>query len=278
MTAMTDLSPNASANGEIANLVAECAVRTLAATGVRVEFRQDWTFSPVEWPKKRRRQGGLLRPVGKLARLALRFAWRRATRDLNLGHMNGKGILEPSTGRFMIDFGSFAQIHTDDKTFGGRSGRCLETLDPFPTPGNTADMLWVLRLLRGVTHATEDGTQELHGTSCTRMTAEADLAKASATTDGGLRSPSVGRFEQLRALPVTVWIDGDHIRRVEFQDPGSQHLALELWDYGLATDEFDWSRLPTFRSPDENAFYAGEDAPWHRRLRRRLRQRRRRGR
>lgn len=258
-------------NERLTEAVLARAARTLAATAVRVEFRQDWTFSSTEWPKQRRRRGGVLRPVGKLVWVAVKGAWKRATRDLNFGHMVGRGILEPRTGRFMVDFGSFAQIHTDGKTFGGRSGRCLETLEPFPTPGNTADMLWLLRLVRGVTNATHVGEEELRGARCIRIAAQADLEKASAAHGGGLRSPAVERFELLRALPVTVWIDDEHVRRVEFDDPGSQHLALELWDYGLATDEFDWSRLPTFRSPGENAYYAGEEPPWHRRLRRPLR-------
>jgi hypothetical protein len=71
---------------------------------------------------------------------------------------------------------------------------------------------------------------------------------AVSASEDGLRTPPAGRFEELRALPVSVWIDADHVRRIEFEHE-SRQLMLELWDFGVSTDEFDWSRLPTFRSP-----------------------------
>jgi hypothetical protein len=183
--------------------------------------------------------------------------------------MTAKGILEPAAGRYMIDFGSFAQIHDGQQTFGGRSGRPLSTLSPFSTPGASADMLWVLQVLLGVTEARVEGEDVLYGSVCTRLSVHADLAIASEAVPGGLRSPRVDRFEELHALPGSVWVDGEHIRRVHFPDVESRQLSLELWDYGVATDEFDWSRLPTFRSPQEAAQYAGQAESWHRRLRNR---------
>ena len=60
------------------------------------------------------------------------------------------------------------------------------------------------------------------------------------------------RFEDLLALPVEVWLDAQHVRRVRYRP---EHLTetLELWDFGVALDDLDWTRLPAFRSPDEAA-------------------------
>jgi hypothetical protein len=184
--------------------------------------------------------------------------------------MVAKGVLEPATSRFMIDFGSFAQLHDGDQTFGGRSGRRLATLGPFTTSGASADMMWLLQLLRGTTDAIREGEDVLHGTRCIRLTVRVDLEQASAATAGGLSVPPVDRFEQLRSLPATVWIDGEHIRRVRLERLQSRELTLELWDYGLSTEDFNWSRLPTFRSPDEAAMYAGEGVSRLQALRRKL--------
>lgn len=256
---------------ECAREVVLCAQRTLSEGSARVELRQDLSFARTDWPKRRRRRGGLLRPLGRLTKVIVKAAWKRATRDIPFGEMVGKGILEPATGRFMIDFGSFAQIHTGDKTFGGRSGRCLDTLEPFPTPGNTEDMLWVLRLLRGTSGATPEGDELLRGSRCKRFSADVDIEQASGAGEKGLRVPAVDQFEDLHALPMTVWIDDRHVRRVNFHEANGHELTVELWDFGIPTDEYNWSRLPTFRSPSEAAFYAGQETPWHRRLRHRLR-------
>jgi hypothetical protein len=136
----------------VAREIVACARRTLLANGARIELRDDWTWSdrPArDTVRRRRRGGGLLALLRRLAVRAIKASWKRATRDLDLGHMVGEGIVEPVTGRFMIDFGAFAQIETTSESFGGRSGRALSTLEPFSTSGASADMLWLLRLLPG---------------------------------------------------------------------------------------------------------------------------------
>jgi hypothetical protein len=77
-----------------------------------------------------------------------------------------------------------------------------------------------------------------------------DLERASAAVDGGLAVPEVERFENLRVLPFTVWIDNQHVRRVRFcEGRGPQSaLTVDLYDFGTPTNHLDWSRLPTFRS------------------------------
>ena len=43
----------------LAEVVIAQAAHTVTATGVRVEFRQDSTRPHIDWPKRRRRRGGL---------------------------------------------------------------------------------------------------------------------------------------------------------------------------------------------------------------------------
>jgi hypothetical protein len=64
---------------------------------------------------------------------------------------------------------------------------------------------------------------------------------------------------------VEFWIDGSHIRRVRFESE-NRIETVELWDYGVGTDGLDWSRLPTFRSPELAARAAGEWPPWWKRV------------
>ena len=225
---------------------------------------------PEDEQRWRRRRGGLVPLLAKLAWSVVKVGWRVATRDaFHFGHMQAKGIVEPVTGRWMIDFGSFAQINDGQRLFGGRSGRSLATLSPFPNTGRSGDMLWMLRVLLGTVDASAEGEDTLHGTRCERLAVRIDLEKASAATSSGLRVPQVDSFEELRALPATVWIDGKHIRRVQLDKIEHRNLMLELWDCGIATDQFDWSRLPTFRSPGEAAHYSGQEESWYSKLRRR---------
>jgi len=236
--------------------VAACAARTLAARSARIVVREDFDHSYLKRSERRRRQGGLLRPVGKLGRLVLRAAWKRATRDLNFGHLVGEGVLQPSAGRYMVDYGSWAVLYRDGDFFGGRSGRRLETLDPWHA-FHQDEVLWLLRLMRGATEARVEGHETLRETRCAKLTARVDMARASALHDGRLRAPAVEHFEELLALQVAVWTDDRFIRRLRFDYEQKKQLTLELWDFDVPTDELDWSRLPTFKSPEEAAYYAG---------------------
>src|SRR3954451_1782441 len=193
---------------ELADQVVACVERTLSVSRARIELARDWTFT---WPQNRprvRRRGGLLRPVGRLARTAGtavgKAAWRRWTEDHDPGHLSAEGIIEPPARRHMIDFGSYAEIYKDGRRWGGRSGRSLATLDPWP-PDRQIDLWWLLDVLRGGVDATLEGEETVHGAACRRIAASVDLTRASPLAPGGLRVPSVDRFEDLTALPITVW-------------------------------------------------------------------------
>src|SRR4051794_40913246 len=213
------------------------------------------------WPQERhrpRRRGGLLRPVGNVVKAggkaAGKAAWRRWMKGHDPGHLSAEGIIEPPQRRHMIDFGSYAEVYKDGKRWGGRSGRAVATLDPWP-PDRQIDLWWLLDALRGTTDAALEGHEAMHGAQTRRVAAHVDLARASELAQVGLHVPSVESFEQLSALPFTVWIDDRHIRRVRFRegDMAPNTLTLDLVEYDPGSGDLDWERLPPFRSPGEPA-------------------------
>jgi hypothetical protein len=232
-----------------AALVLECARRTLAADSARVEFVREfhWSRPPDSFPRRRRR-GGLLRPVMKLLKVAIRALWRRWTHGMSFGRVAAEGIIEPAKRRYMLDYGEHAEVQVDGESRAGRSGDDTDTGGVFIGPASR-DLWWLLEMLRGVTGVNADGDELVRGTSCRRLSASVDLSVASAASENGLRPPSVERFEELLALPLTVWVEGTYVRRVVFSEsPGTSTLTLELWDFGVDTTGLDWSRLPTFRT------------------------------
>jgi len=265
--------PEPARSAEAAGEIVACAERTLSAPSARVEVHKEFRVSLAGWHRPSGWRGSVLGLALKTGKLLLRAGWRLATRlkttrGQEFGHMAGEGIAEPARGRYMLDFGSFAELHAAGETFGGRSGRSLQTLHPGPYSHRVGDVLWLLRLLPGVTDAALDGTETLRGTASRRFSAHVDLERASAATGEGLRPPPVERFEELRALPVTVWIDGQHVRRIRFQHgPPARHLTtLDLWKFGVPASDLDWSLLPTFRSPG----YEQYRQPWYQRVLRRV--------
>jgi len=98
--------------------------------------------------------------------------------------MTGEGFLEPVTGRYMIDYGSFAQVCMDGKTFGGLSGRSLRNLRPVPARMRAGEVLWLLRLLPGTTDARPEGAEILRGTLCRKFAVRVDPAQAAAASGG----------------------------------------------------------------------------------------------
>jgi hypothetical protein len=235
--------------------VVACAERTLGVAQARIELSRDMRFT---WPVDRdrpRRRGGLLRPVGSLVKAggkrAGRAAWHHWMGVRDPGHLEAEGIVEPRARRYMIDFGSYAELYRDGTRWGGASGRPIGPLDPRP-PDRQIDLWWLLDVLRGTTEAIPEGEETLHGVTCRRVAARVDLARASALAPDGLHPPSVKRFEELGALPVTVWIDDRHVRRVRFTEgeTASSTLTLDLLDFRATADDLDWERLPAFRPPE----------------------------
>jgi hypothetical protein len=226
--------------------------QTLVAGSARIELLVERAWEMPVMPYRRR--GGLLRPILSAGKSGAKRLVKVAARDLDFRHQTSEGIIDITGRRYMLDYGSYARLYADGQEWDGRSGRALATLPPdasaVPTP------LWLLDLLAGVVGASETGTDEVRGVTCRHLAGTADLSRASQAAPGGIAAPGRTRFEDLLALPVEVWIDDTQIRRIRFSSSeGAEQRSdtLELWDFGVPLDDLDWTRLPTFRSPDEAA-------------------------
>jgi hypothetical protein len=215
--------------------VTACAGRTLAALSARISVRADTEFVLPE-----RQRPSRTGPIGRLARLAAKAAWERIAPDMDIArlreafkHQAGEGYVLPAAGRYLIDFGGYAEMYADGKRFGGPPGH--------PLPGRhrnhrarhpADDPLGLLRLLQGVTGSRYTGEEVLRGTRCQAFAVQAGPAE------------------------FTVWTDGVRIRRIQSEEHASQgdtsvskRRTIELWDFGTAVDSLDWSHLPRFTVP-----------------------------
>jgi hypothetical protein len=235
---------------EPADEVLACAERTLNAASARVQLCQQLELPLPHGDSARR--GGLLRPLvrlaARLARKAFERMWERWP-----GEMCSDGFIEPSRRRSMTQMGNWAELRKEGERWKGRPGRPLAGLEASPDRGSGVgvDLWWLLDALRGVTEAGAKGEEQVRGSPCRRLSARVDLARASAAAPEGLPPPLVDRFEELLALPLDVWIDGSHVRRVRYEGRahGKGALTLELWEFGVGTDGLDWSRLPRWPCP-----------------------------
>jgi len=211
---------------------------TLAAPSARIEVRIDFDFAA---PARPERRPGL---VARLARQAAKAAWARLAPDVDasqlreaFAHQAGEGFAEPAASRYLIDYGGYAVLCADGKLFGGRSGQLLQARHPERRgPERQYDPLRLLRLLQGAKDARHVGDQVLRGTPCRTV----------AVWPG---PPG-----------LTVWIDHEHIRQVQFQErASSKHSSLskkqtlELWDFGVPVGGLDWSHLPNFKAPADRS-------------------------
>lgn len=207
---------------------------TLAAASARIEFRLDTDIVRLERPG-RRRPG----PIATLARLGAKAAWERVAPRVDLArlrdtftHQAGEGFLEPAAGRYMIDYGGYAEMLIGGRHFGGPPGGSLRARrQDHGAAKRLDDPLGMLGQLQGVTEARHVGEETLRGTPCRKVDVRAGSAK------------------------LTVWIDDEHIRRIQSEERASNEYAsvskrrtLELWDVGMPAGSLDWSRLPSFRT------------------------------
>jgi hypothetical protein len=233
---------------ELVDEVTRCVDRTRDEASARVVFVRGHDF---EWPRSKRR-GGLLRPAGKAVRIVGRAAWRRVSGGFNWGHVEAEGYIEPRARRCMLDHGGFAQLYKDGEWWSGASGAPLA---PVHHDGQRIqqDVWWLLDIALGAFEATDVGVDDVRGTKCRRIRVTVDMARASDAAGAGLAVPLVERFDELRAIPVEVWIDGERLRRVRHtagREGLEQTVVLELWDFGADTAGLDWSRLPALRPVD----------------------------
>jgi hypothetical protein len=146
-----------------------------------------------------------------------------------LFHPAGEGFIEPAAGRYQIDYRGVAVMYLDGQHYRGTPGALLEDKhrwEDFPDAP-----LELLRRLRDVTDARPAGHETVRGTPCQIIAAR------------------VGPAE------FKVWIDEEHIRRVQTEQGGSSERidlsltkTLELWDFGTGDVPADWTRLPSFQA------------------------------
>lgn len=232
--------------------------RTLSAGSARITYESDQSWSMPQFPTPQRSPARrVLLGTGKAVGKAIgKAVYRVAARGQDpLHHLNAEGVVDLAGHRSMIDHGSYAHLEVGAEQWRGRSGRSLATLTAQRT--STTSPLWLLDLLGGATSAEDQGEDAVDGEPCRHLQVVASLADASAGVPGGMPSPARDRFEDLLALPVEVWLDSMHLRRIRFTDTessfSSAQITLTLSDFGVDLDQLDWSRLPTFRSPAEAA-------------------------
>jgi len=173
----------------------------------------------------------LPRPRHPLARGALWVAGRALRNGIP-----GQGILDLPRRRYMLDFGSYAQLEKDGLAYSGLSGSALREGRPDRGPFTP---LWMIDVLAGLVDATEVADPS---PAFRRIDAVVDLGRAADATPA-FALPQVPARLDWRAFPVGVRLAGSRIARVEHLG-GVDHHALELFDYGVSLEGVDWSRLP----------------------------------
>jgi hypothetical protein len=217
----------------VGRAVIACANSTLAAPSARIEVRIDTEF--VRLRRRERRRPG---PLGRLTRFAAKAAWQRVAPGVDAAdlrdafmHGLGEGFIEPPAGRYLIDYGHYAEMFADGKRFGGQSGQQLPTKSrDRAAPDQLGDPLTLLRLMQEATGARHIGDETVRETMCQMVMVRAGSSE------------------------LTAWIDDEYVRRIQTEDRASKgdssvlrRRRLELWDFGVSLDSLDWSRLPSFR-------------------------------
>ena len=152
----------------------------------------------------------------------------------------------------MVDFGSFATMVVGDEAWSGRSGRPIATL-----PRDAASKmgpLWLFDIARGTIDVASAGQEVVRGQTCRRVLLHADLGRAAAAAGIDLGLPlDAASYAELGRVPVYAWVDRDgEIKRLRHEGKAGLSLTVDVLEFG-ADVPGDWSRLPTFRSPDEAA-------------------------
>jgi hypothetical protein len=215
---------------------------TLAAPWARVEVRVDREMTRLR--ERPARRPLLPRPVARLARSAADAALKRISSgemDLaglrevfteNFRHLAGTGFVEPAAGRYQIDFGGYAEMRFGGEYYGGVPGRPLRANHHSKPPEEPAqEPLALLRTLRDAASVRPAGHETVRGTPCQVVAVQAGPDEC------------------------TVWIDGEHVRRIQSRwtssgEYGSAFIVqtFEFWDFGAGPGPADWTRLPDFRA------------------------------
>ena len=223
--------------------VMACLDRTLAAPSARIEYRADLEFLPKD-----------LTPGVQLVSDAVRSAWERVVpegirtwlREAS-SHQVAAGIIEPAAGRYQMTYrgGHPSKVYVNGEHFYGYDGAPLADRNKDDSPVlNRDDPLSWLRLLLSATEARSAGDEILRGTPCRKVI----LSKIPPEIRAGFQLSGHPKEEPAE---FTVWIDEEHIRRVQAElilsdKSGVETKTLELWDFGVPAGSLDWTRFPAY--------------------------------
>ena len=138
-----------------------------------------------------------------------------------------------------------AVLVVEDRYWTGAPGEQIDRLS-----ANTASAyqpLWLLNVLRGVVGAEKRGVDFLHGQTCTHLGVQVDLLRAADALTYEMALPlGVRQLQELKKIPVEVWIDGEgYVRRARHTAAGGTSvLTVDLTEFGISLP-CDWSRLPS---------------------------------
>lgn len=240
-------------DGNQAGSIAEAVKRTAETGTAKLSFEVSLRGSvleretrPVRWPGLLGLRG-LLGYVGAAGwRLFMKYLVKQARQVTT----PAAGFVDFQARRCAFDWGAYAELTHGSTQWSGRSGRAIATLPE--EPARALRPLWLFDLARGVTEAAEVDTEQLRGQRCRRLRATVDLARVSEAVPDRTPVPGGASFEELRALPLDLWIDEEgYVRRIAFhhrRKVDSQTYTLELFEFGTE-DVLDWSRLPLLKDP-----------------------------
>ncbi len=139
-----------------------------------------------------------------------------------------------------------AVLVVEDRYWTGAPGARIDRLSA--KDASAYQPLWLLNLLRGVVDTEKRGVDFLHGQRCTHFEAQVDLLRAADALayEMALPPPGVSQLQELKKIPVEVWIDGEgYVRRARHTAAGgTSTLTLDLNEFGISLPS-DWSRLPS---------------------------------
>ncbi len=172
-----------------------------------------------------------------------------------------KAAAQPQRG--VIDFATHRCMYGPYKVSREREEAVLVLGDRLwkGAPGTNVDRLgagtasalqpvWLVDLLRGIAGASDQEQEVLDGHTCRRLAARADLNRVADAVSYSIAIPrGVSRLEDLKEIPIELWVDDDgYIRRIRHttggRHAGTSTATLDLSDFGIQLPS-DWSRLPS---------------------------------
>jgi hypothetical protein len=109
--------------------------------------------------------------------------------------------------------------------------------------------LWLVDLVGGVVHATEQAPEDLSGRATRRFLAHADLSRAAEAVSYELEAPGEMKHSgDLTRIPLEVCVGHDgYIRCIRYIPVGPTMIpytsTLDVMELGVALPS-DWSRIP----------------------------------